>query len=72
MFKYYLIVGCMIALGYMSYFLIYIVMEDDAVYSFKDIVMMFVVIPVFILLLYPTLLTILTYTIITILKITQQ
>ena len=71
MFKHYLIVGCMIALAYMTYFLIYIVIEEDAVYSFKDIVMMFIVIPIFLLLLYPTVLTLLTYIIILIYKIQQ-
>ena len=68
MFKHYLIVGCVIALAYMTYFLIYIVIEEDAVYSFKDIIMMFIVIPIFLLLLYPTVLTLLTYIIILIYK----
>ena len=61
----------MIALAYMTYFLIYIALEEDAVYNFKDIVMMFIVIPIFLLLLYPTVLTLLTYIIILIYKIQQ-
>jgi len=68
MFKQYLIVGCIMALSYVTFFLIYLVTEEDAVFNYRDILIMFVVIPVLLLLFYPLALTLLSYLIILLLN----
>ena len=69
MFKYYLTVGCIMALSYVAFFLIYLVTEEDAVFNYRDILIMFVVIPVLLLLFYPLALTLLSYLIILLLNL---
>ncbi len=68
MFKYYLTVGCIMALSYVTFFLIYLVTEEDAVFNYRDILIMFVVIPILLLLFYPLALTLLSYLIILLLN----